>query len=558
MSEPRRLLHSFLVGAALGGAAADLVLGLNPQAIPSWGAWVLVLCGAGGAAGALAAAVRPPRGPEPSRAGWLLLAVLLGLTACLAESQRLLYYFFVANATRRVLVAATLVSSAGAAGAVLAALLRPSRRTSTGLLSALVLLFALAPLAALRPPGPPELSSPAPTARAAKRSLVIVGLEGISWNLLVQGAADGRLPALRRLLDEGAAGPVEALVPYDRDAAWTTVATGKRPSRHGIVSSRRYDGPFGSLRLVPRPFGLGAPTNLPLFRTVETGGRDRRSLAFWEILSARGHEASVLNWPAAPPRPGLVLWAPPGFFGAAGSTEVALPSAAAARAALFRVDPARLERTLSVSLAPPELSPADRRKARAEEGAAADLSVVGAALAALPRGEGSAVTLVLSGLGPVARLYGPSAEPSRFWGRSPKDPDTRTQALFAYYRFLDELLGELLQGEGEERTVCVFSPASWGPPYTVPAVARFLSGQEPAAEPNASPGFVILAGSGLRRQVRLTSVTVYDLMPTLLALAGEPIARDLDGRVLAEAFDERFSQSTSVPIITTFEPRGPQ
>ena len=44
----------------------------------------------------------------------------------------------------------------------------------------------------------------------------------------------------------------------------------------------------------------------------------------------------------------------------------------------------------------------------------------------------------------------------------------------------------------------------------------------------------------------------------LLVLAGEPIARDMDGRVLAEAFDDRFAQGTSIPVVTTFEPEGPE
>ncbi len=48
------------------------------------------------------------------------------------------------------------------------------------------------------------------------------------------------------------------------------------------------------------------------------------------------------------------------------------------------------------------------------------------------------------------------------------------------------------------------------------------------------------------------------MAPTLLVLSGEPIARDMDGRVLGEVFDERFSETESVPVITTYEPGGPQ
>jgi arylsulfatase A-like enzyme len=88
---------------------------------------------------------------------------------------------------------------------------------------------------------------------------------------------------------------------------------------------------------------------------------------------------------------------------------------------------------------------------------------------------------------------------------------------------------------------------------------RFANGLEPSASPESSAdGFVVLWGSGIRAGVRLTSAGVADLAPTLLVLAGEPVARDMDGRVLSESFDERFAESASVPIVTTFEPGGPQ
>ena len=89
------------------------------------------------------------------------------------------------------------------------------------------------------------------------------------------------------------------------------------------------------------------------------------------------------------------------------------------------------------------------------------------------------------------------------------------------------------------------------------SVARFALGRGPEATPEAGrDGFLILFGSGIRAGVRLTSATVADVTPTVLVLAGEPIARDMDGRVLAEAFDERFAGSASIPIVTTFEPGG--
>ena len=116
-----------------------------------------------------------------------------------------------------------------------------------------------------------------------------------------------------------------------------------------------------------------------------------------------------------------------------------------------------------------------------------------------------------------------------------------------------------MEREGRDRTICLFAPVSWGPPSTLEAVLRFLRGKSPAASPDAArDGFVLFAGAGVRSGVRLTSANVLDLAPTLLVLAGEPLARDMDGRVLAEVFDERFTESASVPIVSTFEAAGPQ
>jgi len=158
----------------------------------------------------------------------------------------------------------------------------------------------------------------------------------------------------------------------------------------------------------------------------------------------------------------------------------------------------------------------------------------------------------------VARSFG-AADDVHYWGLPVHGAEAKARALKAYYVFLDDLLRDLLEREGRDRTICVFSPASFGPPPPLDAVAAFLRAEPPEAGPEAgADGFVLLQGWGIREGVRLTSAHVLDLAPTLLVLSGEPMARDIDGRVLAEAFDERFSGRTSIPIVTTFEPDGPQ
>ena len=554
MSEGRPAYHLPLAGALVGLAAGDLLLGLNPELLGALPAARLLLVVA--AAGVVVASPLAllPGARRASRAGAMWGAGLLAAYGVFVEFQRQALHDFVPAGARRVLVATAMAAFLSAA--VLAARAMrggPSAQT----LSIPLVLFLLPPFAGRRAPERPSPeASPAPL-RAPRRNLLVVGLEGASWGLLTTYASEGAMPVVERLLREGTAGPLAALAPYDRAALWTTAATGKRPLKHGVVSSRRWETPGGTLRLLPVLPGSPVPGGE---RSLADAAAARRSLTFWEILASRGHEAAVLGWPASSPaREGLVLWASDAFFDGDTGAAAARPAEAAARARLFRVPPDGLDRPLARALVPHGLA-ADEARLDPLRGAARDLTVAGAALAALPGGPLNVSALVLSGLAEAGALFG-AAENSRYWGLSfpEKEAEARAAALRAYYRFLDDLLGEILEREGRERTICLFAPVGWGPPPTLEAISLFLRGKRPAASPDAArDGFVLFAGAGVRSGVRLTSASVLDLAPTLLVLAGEPLARDMDGRVLAEVFDERFTESASVPIVSTFEASGPQ
>ncbi len=557
MSDARRAFHLIVFGAALGLGAGNVLLALNPDLLSVAG----VVRALGGAAlvGAVAAAPSLLLRGGPGRGFWACLAAALAALALFAEHERTLYYFFLHHGARRLLVATTLVSGVFALLALVRAV-RATPKPPRRLLVPLLVALAAIPLYGQRRPRPSPLAAPEAVPGTATRNVLVVGIDGASWELVSRLASEGRLPVLGRLLKEGAGGPLASLAPYDRAALWTTAATGKRPSKHGVVSGTLFETPLGDLRLLPRLLDFPPPDSLPLSRRRPADLSHRRSLAFWEILAARGHQAAVLGWPAAdPPRPGQVVWATERLFGNDPGIEAGLPPEAASRVRLLAVPPANLDRPLARALEPEALASADRKAVGAVTGAARDLTVAAATLAFVPSGPGNVSALCLSGLASVARRYGPAAEPGRYWGSPAPEADAREKALLAYYRLLDETLGDLLERGGRDRTVCVFSPVGYGPPTLFRSVVRFLLGREPAATPDAGrDGFVVLWGSGIRAGVRLTSASVADLAPTLLVLAGEPVARDMDGRVLAEVFDERFSLRTSIPVIVTFEPGGPQ
>ncbi|MFQ5809731.1 MAG: alkaline phosphatase family protein [Armatimonadota bacterium] len=66
--------------------------------------------------------------------------------------------------------------------------------------------------------------------------LLIIGLDGACFDLVGPWLDGGLLPNLRTLMDEGAFGSLRSTVPAITPTAWTTMATGVNPGRHGVFN----------------------------------------------------------------------------------------------------------------------------------------------------------------------------------------------------------------------------------------------------------------------------------------------------------------------------------
>jgi predicted AlkP superfamily phosphohydrolase/phosphomutase len=62
----------------------------------------------------------------------------------------------------------------------------------------------------------------------------VLGLDGATWEILQPLMAEGRLPHLARVAEQGVSGVLESVYPPLSPVAWTTLMTGKNPGRHGI------------------------------------------------------------------------------------------------------------------------------------------------------------------------------------------------------------------------------------------------------------------------------------------------------------------------------------
>ncbi len=66
-------------------------------------------------------------------------------------------------------------------------------------------------------------------------------------------------------------------------------------------------------------------------------------------------------------------------------------------------------------------------------------------------------------------------------------------------------------------------------------------------------GIIIMAGPHVRKGRKLPQSSIYDVTPTILALLGEAVAEDMDGRVIEDAIEPAFLDEHGVGTIGTYE-----
>ncbi len=134
-----------------------------------------------------------------------------------------------------------------------------------------------------RSTAPAPSTSPRPLKALVDR-LLIIGLDGATFDVLDPMIDAGRMPNLKRFIRDGVVGVLNSTKPPITPAAWTTFMTGKGPGRHGIVDFERYD--------------------VKQHRLTFNSTFEIREKTLWELLSEKGLKVGSINVPMTyPPKP---------------------------------------------------------------------------------------------------------------------------------------------------------------------------------------------------------------------------------------------------------------
>ena len=356
--------------------------------------------------------------------------------------------------------------------------------------------------------------------------VLLIGWDAADWQIINPLLDSGTLPNLQRLVDGGVIGNIASLAPLLSPILWTSIATGKRAHAHGI---------HGFIEPLPDRSGV---------RPV--GARTRTCKALWNIASQSGLRSIVGGWqvshPAEPiagamfsnlfavPPPDVT---PDNWPVTAGSVE---PAALSERLADLRVHPREVEGSMLQQLIPraatlDQSDPAvQRRLTFLAERLADVISVHGAATELLEHEPWDFAAVYYECIDQVGHEFMPF-HPPRLPEISERDFEFYSEVMTGIYRFHDLMLGRLLELASPETHVLLVSDHGF-----FSGAQRPRTRVEPA-QWHRPQGIFVLDGPGIRRDERVEGATLLDVAPTVLTLLGLPVGDDMEGKVLASAFE---------------------
>jgi Type I phosphodiesterase / nucleotide pyrophosphatase len=376
--------------------------------------------------------------------------------------------------------------------------------------------------------------------------VVLLGFDGVAPNLMEPLLAQGKLPAVRRLMAEGTYGPLQSFHPCKSGVLWTSIATGKTMLKHGILDWTYIN-----------DNGIALPYE-------DTG---RRVKTYWEILAEKGVKTGTLNWWVSYPPPPI----PGGFLVSNAFRKRPDPDTVSPPSLFDWIDPVRLPYAEV-----PEEMKREAFPVWKEEDATVPLGAARSVLESYATYFGQDVTV------DRASDYLWTHQPVQVFSTYFRLPDVTSHFAghFVDRALYDEVTALDQQGKLTPEALArldadmarVVAPAY---ERMDRAIAKYLdriddrtllivcsdhgfaffhggyNHYNPAMPP--PDGVLFLRGPGIRKGGRLVGPRLYDIAPTVLHAMGQPTAEDMDGTVLRAAYEPSYLDRHPVRTIQTYE-----
>lgn len=409
-------------------------------------------------------------------------------------------------------------------------------------------------------------AEPAPVLAAVasgpRSRVMVVGIDGASWDRIERGVAAGRLPTFERLVLGGRRAPLGTLYPTHSPLIWNSIATGVPPEEHGIEDFYLTQLPRLDVELLRIPHSLGlledALDGLGELRRVPVTSSLRRRKALWNLADEAGLRSAVIgfwaSWPPEPLRHGVVVsdhaslarrreWLDRGKTSTLTAGSTTHPPGLEAELAPLQRSPDSVTREELARFLPVDDALWREFQEVREFSKEVDLSAFRSShlndafyLAAARRlWESERPDLLFVYAKAIDELshffYEAGVPQAAQLGRSPEEIARYGGVVDRAYEWTDAELAPLVDAVDRDgdAVLLVVSDHGWE--------------REPDGGYNHNfrpPGVLIVYGAGVcaKECPPLGDPTVFDVAPTVLERLRLPLSEELRGRPLVEAFDE--------------------
>ncbi len=377
--------------------------------------------------------------------------------------------------------------------------------------------------------------------KTTAKKVLLIGWDAADWKAITPLLDAGLMPSLEKLINEGVMGNLATLDPPLSPTLWTSISTGVRPYKHGILGFSE-----------PDPSGAGIRPSYITSRKVK---------ALWNILMQKGLKPHQVGWwPSHPAEPingvyisNLYQKSHKSIFEKwemlPGTVH---PPEKAELFAKMRIHPHELT---AAHLLPflPNAAKLDQSNKKNQNllnslrSIIADAATVHAAgTYILEHEEWDFVGVYYDAIDHFGHGF-MKYHPPKIDRVTQEDYEMWNNVVTAGYRYHDMMLGRLMELAGDDTTIMLVSDHGFHPDHLRPKkIPKEPAG--PAAE-HSPYGIVVMRGPGIKKDERIYGASLLDVTPTILTMFGLPVGKDMDGKVMADAFDV----SPEITVIPSWE-----
>lgn len=419
--------------------------------------------------------------------------------------------------------------------------------------------------------------SPISPAWQRKGTVYFVAADGLTLDVIEPMVERGELKHLASLAQDSSVGRLATITPTNSPTIWTCIATGYRPSEHGIDGFCYYRllGRHVTRSRVRKIKRLGlkgiisALEAASLMKMRLFDDRHVRLKRFWEIISEAGGRVGLVNWwytwPANRVNGFIVAGRLHYWRGEAMGHSLSVDNG-------LTYPPELLEDIEGLIISPDAIAAEDLRpfvnlpddelqelinspfehhdpKSELRFMIAFDLThwrIFERCLDSYP--DLTVASLYLRCPDIASHCAFPYMPGSRRLSVSEDERRTFGQVVPQAYRFVDDVIGKIRARMGENDTLVLVSDHGFA--YQEKRGSYGHARGQP-------PGVLYACGKEFAPGREICNANIYDVAPTLLRVCGIPLARDMAGRCLEEILAPEFRRQHPPPApVESFGPRA--